>query len=138
MLAGLGWAWNATISWLEVKPVTADFDPSSGEFNTARFYELQIRPPLNEICGRPNWQRRLAKTVMDQECLRLSFSPHNLEQMISRRVPYFQSADFMEQLRLFVDHHEGCLELSQEDDKLTISEPENSVVLRENDQLVCP
>lgn len=138
ILAGLGWGWNATINWLEIKPVTADFDPASGEFNTARFYEHQIRPPLDEICGRPNWQRWLAKTIVDQECLRLSFSPYNLEQMISRRVPYSQSADFMKQLRLFVSHHEGCLELIREDDMLTITEPASSVVLRENGQLVCP
>jgi len=132
------YAFNAAIDYFETRPLTVSLQPVSGETSIAPFFELQIRPEFNKVCARPNWLRWIGETVFDEHCVRLIFAPHTLERMVTRRVPYKETAEPDELLRLFLRHHRGCLDLAEEDGMLTISEPENSQLVREGDKVICP
>lgn len=128
-----------TIEYFETRPLTASLSAnSSGETNILPFFQIQIRPVLKERCSRPNWLAWIGKTVFDQHCIRLSFNPNTLEQMITRRLPFEETADPFKLLEIFIRHHNGCLILKRQDNELIINESENSKIIKKNGKLVCP
>lgn len=131
----LAWGFWELYDRFRDRPLTASI---SDETSTAPFYEIQIKPALQSICARPSWEAWIGKTIFDQHCVRLVFEPPALEDMITRRVPFQETAEPDQLLELFVRHHRGCLSLRREADTIFVEEPADAQIIREGDRLICP
>ncbi|MGQ4878907.1 hypothetical protein ACOJCM_10100 [Billgrantia sp. LNSP4103-1] len=135
----IGYAFTEAREYFETRPLTVELDPNAaGETSIMPIFQIQIRPALSRHCARPGWLAWLGETFFGQNCMRISFKPHQLERMITRRLPYKQTASPMQQLNLFIDHHEGCLTMRRSGQKIIIEEPLQSTLMKEEERLVCP
>lgn len=95
-------------------------------------------PLLSKNCERPKWQRWFYSTILGEECIRIVIDPPHLADMISKRMPFRESAEPYRLLELFIERHKGCLTLERDGEKAIIQEAEPSDIARADGKLVCP
>lgn len=119
-------------------PVTANISANDGQTSILPFFDMLIRPKLGDYCRKPAWIRWAGNLIWDRQCQRITFDPHTLADMQTRRVPFKESAEPIELMTVFIQRHKGCLDIELTGDTYRIFEPEDSVVIREGAALICP
>lgn len=132
------WVFNYVSERVTDTPVTASISANDAQTSIRPFFDIQIRPALGRYCSEPAWIQWLGNWVWGKMCQRIEFDPHMLADMQTRRVPFRESAEPIQLMRIFVQWHKGCLDIEQTGDTYRIFEPVQSAVLREGTTLVCP
>lgn len=138
VLGALAWAFVYVKNRVTSEPLTANMSAGDGQTSIRPFFDLHIRPALGAYCSEPAWVQWMGSLIWDKECRRISFEPHSLADMETRRIPFHESGEPTELMQIFIDRHSGCLTLSLDGDTYRISEPPDSEILRDGALAVCP